>query len=288
MTRPRATFERVAMLRIISSAFTLIELLVVITIIVVLLALLTPAIDRSIYAADLARCGAKLKGLATATVTYTVSYNRAYPRHDTPDFYTPYVLANKWANGGADLRLWLAKSVPVQAMLNDPLCTPANLQATLSAPPNGIVFGSYTLFFGYTYTGEKAMMRLGDRWTYGTDTFSLIAGDYLMSHPDIVYSTHPSRDASLNPELFDNQDFQQKYGASGAAVFASTQGAKYTYTRWIGSVDDRRKLDHNYAYEDGSVRRLDGLSTSPADSRVTRVSLYKTKDPLYNLLVPQE
>ena len=42
--------------------FTLIELLVVITIIVILLALLVPAINKGIYAAELAKCGSQLKG----------------------------------------------------------------------------------------------------------------------------------------------------------------------------------------------------------------------------------
>src|SRR5438876_557647 len=40
------------------AAFTLIELLVVVTIIVVLLALLTPALDRAIYQAELTVCAA--------------------------------------------------------------------------------------------------------------------------------------------------------------------------------------------------------------------------------------
>src|ERR1041385_7046662 len=48
------------------TAFTLIELLVVVTIIVVLLALLTPALDRAIYRAELLRCGANQKGTGEA------------------------------------------------------------------------------------------------------------------------------------------------------------------------------------------------------------------------------
>jgi prepilin-type N-terminal cleavage/methylation domain-containing protein len=42
-----------------STAFTLIELLVVVTIIVVLLSLLTPALDRAIYETELAVCASQ-------------------------------------------------------------------------------------------------------------------------------------------------------------------------------------------------------------------------------------
>ena len=48
------------------AAFTLIELLVVVTIIVVLLALLTPAMDQAIYQGELTACGARLKAVASA------------------------------------------------------------------------------------------------------------------------------------------------------------------------------------------------------------------------------
>ncbi len=46
-----------------SKGYTLIELLVVITIIAVMLALLSPAMDRAIYQAELAVCGANLHGI---------------------------------------------------------------------------------------------------------------------------------------------------------------------------------------------------------------------------------
>ena len=60
-------------------AFTLIELLVVITIIVVLLALLTPAVDRAIYQAELTVCGTRLKGIATGNLAYAADNKRSYP-----------------------------------------------------------------------------------------------------------------------------------------------------------------------------------------------------------------
>src|SRR5687768_392095 len=60
-------------------AFTIVELLVVITIIVVLLALLAPALDRAIYQAELAVCGANQRGIASGVGTYAMSYRRNYP-----------------------------------------------------------------------------------------------------------------------------------------------------------------------------------------------------------------
>src|ERR1051326_3589056 len=62
-----------------AAGFTLVELLVVITIIVVLLSLLAPAIDRAIYQAELARCGAQLRAIASQTVTYAMGARRTYP-----------------------------------------------------------------------------------------------------------------------------------------------------------------------------------------------------------------
>src|SRR5690349_21291603 len=60
------------------NAFTLIELLVVVSIIVLLLALLAPALDRAIYQAELAVCGTHVKGIATGSTLYASSNRRAY------------------------------------------------------------------------------------------------------------------------------------------------------------------------------------------------------------------
>ena len=61
-------------------AFTLIELLVVITIIVVLLSILVPALDKAIYRAELVRCaGGNLKVMASGVTTYAMENKRYYP-----------------------------------------------------------------------------------------------------------------------------------------------------------------------------------------------------------------
>jgi prepilin-type N-terminal cleavage/methylation domain-containing protein len=61
-------------------AFTLVELLVVISIIVLLLALIAPALDKSVYEAQLVRCAAQQKGAAGGpSITRWIS-NAGIPR----------------------------------------------------------------------------------------------------------------------------------------------------------------------------------------------------------------
>ena len=66
--------------------FTLIELLVVIAIIVVLLALLVPALDKALYQSELAVCATHLNAITTGANTYALNFKRSYP-------YRPGVVA---------------------------------------------------------------------------------------------------------------------------------------------------------------------------------------------------
>ena len=61
------------------SGFTLIEQLVVVTILVLLLALLAPALDRAVYSAELTVCGTTLRTLASSAAG--VDLNFAYQDH---------------------------------------------------------------------------------------------------------------------------------------------------------------------------------------------------------------
>ena len=71
--------------------FTFVELLVVVTIVIVLLALLAPAMDQAIYQAELTICSARLNGAATMVSSYAFGYRRAYPYRDGA------INANSWA-----------------------------------------------------------------------------------------------------------------------------------------------------------------------------------------------
>src|ERR1051325_206342 len=104
-----------------TNGFTLIELLVVVTIIAVLLALLTPALDRAMYQASLAVCGSRLHGIANAALIYAMNSKKLYPPGPPENnSYKP----NRLTNGNAvvgDRRIPLKTVTPVNKMLNDPL-----------------------------------------------------------------------------------------------------------------------------------------------------------------------
>src|SRR5687768_324821 len=59
--------------------FTLVELLVVVTIIVVLLAMLVPALSKAVYQAQLAQCAAGLRATGTGVIEYASANRRFYP-----------------------------------------------------------------------------------------------------------------------------------------------------------------------------------------------------------------
>ena len=95
-----------------STAFTLIELLVVVTIIVVLLALLTPALDKAIYQAELTSCGPTQSGLGRGVLVYTADHRRYYPRDPKDDHRHHAALAT----GNYDGRLLLRKYTSIKGL----------------------------------------------------------------------------------------------------------------------------------------------------------------------------
>src|SRR5688572_5735453 len=113
-------------------AFTLIELLVVITIIVVLLSLLTPALDKAIYQAELAVCAANLDGIAAAATVYASGSRRAYPYHiltapGSGIFPEQINSLSEGAPTARDDRPLLATVLSLNKNLIDPFCDPVDL-----------------------------------------------------------------------------------------------------------------------------------------------------------------
>jgi prepilin-type N-terminal cleavage/methylation domain-containing protein len=245
--------------------FTLIELLVVVTIIVVLLALLTPALDKAMYQADLAACMAQLRGIASSAQIYAGSHRRFYPNRpsiDTGYWNRPTNLSDTVV----DDRAVLAGFFDMKSLV-DPLCEAVDLSGSRSGVH---VFSSYNLWFGVSYIDEgrqyAGIKRLGDRLSFrdrqsGTVyRFSILAGDYdsIYEYGSYgVFSSHPDRGGKLQAVAGEGTN------ASGLGTVPVPAGSSYgsdvyTLSRWQALGDPARgDSDLNFVYADGSVRRFD-------------------------------
>jgi prepilin-type N-terminal cleavage/methylation domain-containing protein len=133
-----------------AAAFTLIELLVVVTMIAILLAVLSPALDQAMYQAELSICAAGLATVVGSSVFYAMDHKRAYPvrnyslnnrdqRHvagphkDVPAIYE-------------DERHVLRGYIYLNKMLQCPLSTPIELEETA---PNADVLHGYLTWYGW-------------------------------------------------------------------------------------------------------------------------------------------
>jgi prepilin-type N-terminal cleavage/methylation domain-containing protein len=247
--------------------FTLIELLVVITIIVVLLALLTPALDKAIYMAELARCSAGLDMLGGTLVLYAMDHKRSYPRTQLPrdGGYQPDLLGwrNSDPNRQRDLR-------PVLRGWIDPklLTCPLNGGIGLDIDENDDdtqVFANYDLWFGWRYDNQPGMYRLGDRFgaydstTDRTYQFPVLISDKNLEHiAGSSQASHPDRSGRNRQDVY-----QDQAPAPSVVVFdLEVGGTKVTQSRWRsgpGAAGRRGLLDLNFGLNDGSVLRYDAL-----------------------------
>ena len=80
------------------TGFTLVELLVVIAVTVVLLALLSPALDRAVTAANVLECLARERLMIDAAVFYATDQKKYFP---------PNAIAGRGSGSAYDLRMWI-------------------------------------------------------------------------------------------------------------------------------------------------------------------------------------
>lgn len=245
-------------------AFSLVELLVVITIIVVLLALLAPALDKAVYHAEMLRCAAQIKGVITSVQAYAAGSNRWYPPRKSVAAASPRI----FAGAAADDRPLLKSLFPVNALLRDPfIARKVDLEKNQATSQ---VYGDYGLWFGFTFTGSrKGARKLGERWEW-TDTFgtapvstmhSVLVGDM-----DIIY-----REPSGGPLA---QSAHNDAGNRMAPVIADDTTNCFLHMRLGGSYK-RDPIDLNYGFADASVKRYDRIK--PRDDErmaVTPWSVY--------------
>jgi prepilin-type N-terminal cleavage/methylation domain-containing protein len=217
-------------------AFTLIELLVVVTIIVILLALLTPVLDKAMYQAELVICGARLDALSGAVTTYAFDFNRRYPHR--PNVAAKRASQMRQLNDtlvNVEERDILRGRIPLD-LLQCPLSPQLDLdsiQGTASIVP--VLHGSYDLWYGWAYEDSPGMFKLGDRWGWDRKRFSIVASDMNLFHiggPHVI-SSHPDSGGKL------------------AAV------NRTTYADWRSEqvALARGTIDQNCLFSDGSVVR---------------------------------
>ena len=241
--------------------FTIVELLVVITILVVLLALLAPALDQAIYQAELAVCGSRLKGIANGANVYAMEQRRAYPtRPGVDDANIDYYPMQLTFESLYDLRPMIAPYIQVRDMLLCPLVP----KIDLTVPASGTyIYSPYNLWFGWQYAEASGMHRLGDHWegfpanhprNPARLRFNWIAGDGDRHGPPAraIYGSHPdrlgSREGKFYPEVAQNVPIAEIAGG-------------LVQTRWRSREGDRDRglIDMNHAAADGSVVRFTDL-----------------------------
>ena len=260
----------------IRHGFTLVELLVVITIVVVLLALLSPALDRAVYAAELARCGAQIKTLGAALTTYAMDHRRHCIHRlgiDNGASWDVSILRPGLSTSVftqqielGDLRPQLKRYVSINKHLLDPFVRRVDLEASRD---DSFTYGSYHIFAGWQYSttvhfwsgqpsqGGPGMRKLGDRFTWAgrqynsfvtdADHFNL-DGWAMASHPD-------------EPETLENRTFQDADLITGTTL--AIPGGTNTTLSWFdhppfwSGYPVRGNLDRNVGFDDGSVVRYD-------------------------------
>jgi prepilin-type N-terminal cleavage/methylation domain-containing protein len=242
----------------VRKGFTLIELLVVVTIIVVLLALLTPALDSALRESEMALCGANIKGVMNGAIVYTGNYRRYYPRRPVIETYSvgPFGWLNDGGNPAIDDRKVILDYIPINAGLNCPLNTVLDIAGS---QPSTYTYSDYDLWFGFYYVGTQGMRKHGDKLR-GVDYHSNLSKRYDLLVSDVSdvhvlngygYTTHPD-DLGAWPE----QTSQDSLPPWGGVMIITANATLSWYSNITNTALQRGGLDLNYGYQDGSVSRI--------------------------------
>lgn len=251
--------------------FTLIELLVVITIIVVLLSLLAPAMDGAIYQAELAVCGTRMKGVGAGAHQYAFDHHRRYPRHVTDmGGQTMFLLASEFPNQNPelDMRPIIQGYIDLK-MLVDPLAGDIDFSEDEALDSgNEFVWMAYGLWFGWGYKDEGGgMKKIGDRVTLNSQglRLNILAGDLDLVHESALVSTaHPDKDGVTH--LVENQDADRRGGGAADDLVLTGLNLRLTYSWWQAGTHERGPVDLNFLYGDGAVTRLNDVAWDEPDT----------------------
>jgi prepilin-type N-terminal cleavage/methylation domain-containing protein len=269
--------------------FTLVELLVVVSIIVVLLALLAPALDTAIYRAG------NLKVMATGVMTYAFQNKRYYPdrgladlkhRGDDPAALPVNPQTVKRASRNYDMRTIHREIFPINKTLQCPMSPHIELEDyTLENQDMGLD-ASYAMFWAWQYKEPgksfRGMFKVGDRFEYEDlenpnndliNRYSVLAGDIdlmwggggnAVAEARPAQASHPDRDPPVMSELKVEGEWFIERGSVG---------------RWWGP-SPRGLLDTNYVFDDGSAALYEGVTgvqlpwnSAHRDKRMARVPI---------------
>ena len=275
------------------AAFTLIELLVVVTVTVVLLALLAPALDQAIYQTELVRCATQQKAVAGGAFQYAMDHKRWYmDRTVNRGNAFPYglkapvafaVAAGETAQDDRPIH----KGYVQMDWLMDPLAQKVDLGLD-QGPTNEAIYSNYLLYYGFGYSTvppSQAMQKIGDRWEFADwkgkarNQAVPYKFQWLVADLDIIWqgrhatAGHPDKAGVLSPEFAQGGRFN--YGGSDAQQQAQDEGynaaipVTFSFWRNVGNFQ-RGRLDMNFAAEDGSVLRLSDVKYE-YDERIAHV-----------------
>jgi prepilin-type N-terminal cleavage/methylation domain-containing protein len=235
-------------------AFTLVELLVVITIIVILLALLVPALDKAMYQAQLVQCAGRMKTLATGSNTYAFDYKRFYP------YETPAPPENRTVRAGPRILVEMEDMRPlirpyifsINKVFNDPLLKEVDFEPDLLPGQGFRAWADYNWFASWGYAGPrgKIMRKIGDtmeftnRSTGVTHRFMTLVGDRNLRVNSQVHiqGSHPDQNGTMVEVVNPTRD---------------VTGAFAVLSQWSRTRPDHEPtyLDLNFAQQDESVIR---------------------------------
>jgi prepilin-type N-terminal cleavage/methylation domain-containing protein len=259
-----------------ASGFTLVELLVVISIIVVLLSMLAPAMDRAVYEAEMAVCQTQHSAIARGASVYAMGFRRMYPYRPTMQSENGQFcrIQSRIAGGlGNDDRPILREFIGIKTF-QDPL----NPKVDYDTPLNDVwVLPSTWLLFGGrgiidpAKNKHQAMTKVGDRlkwqgsthpgWTPNDSGIAREwAFDYLTSEEDWNRLSDEIRTA--HP---DDAGLLEAQGLQGESVFLVLNGFR---SRWIARSANRGKIHQNFARADGSTRRLNNIENHDRNQTV--------------------
>ena len=203
-----------------------------------------------------------------------MAHQRRYP-------HRPGVLDNGWQamrlndpQKGIDDRVTIRNYISYKS-LQCALTGRIDLDPALTAP-DAWAMSPYHLFFGFQYNGFQGMLRMGDRVAWTDDMtdwqnprqhrFNLLASDrdVIWRQPEI-HGTHPDDEGKLANIVFQNEEWNPFV----TAVSTAFGGGKWVLSWWYTAEHNTRGLvDLQFAYQDGSVERFDGVTMT--DERMAR------------------